>query len=254
MTTYILPYKMGSEGAERLSKKSGWKRIKLENSQYKHNYNNTIINWGSSTRPDHIPSDAMVINTFDAVSNTINKISALRILKRNGVTTVPFTTDFEQAKEWLEDWYKVVGRKQIKGYDGKGLVIFSTIEDLEKCQLYTKLVDCDKEFRVNVVNGKMISGAKKVFSKAAREEGKRPGNIRTGSNGYIFQYTNTYLPQAVCDLAIKAIKALRLDFGGVDIIFNSDTGDAYVLEVNTAPEIGPVTVDDFVFALSAYGV
>ena len=38
--------------------------------------------------------------------------------------------------------------------------------------------------------------------------------------------------------ATKAVAALGLDFGAVDVIYNEKYGRAYVLEVNTAPGLG----------------
>ena len=50
-------------------------------------------------------------------------------------------------------------------------------------------------------------------------------------------------PDPVRDtIAVNAVKALGLDFGAVDIIYNEKENQYYVLEVNTAPGLEGTTL------------
>jgi glutathione synthase/RimK-type ligase-like ATP-grasp enzyme len=55
-------------------------------------------------------------------------------------------------------------------------------------------------------------------------------------------------PNTVEEQAIKAVQALGLDFGSVDVIWNERHSLPYVLEVNTAPGLVGTTVTNFVNA------
>ncbi len=59
--------------------------------------------------------------------------------------------------------------------------------------------------------------------------------IRSYANGFLFSRYGIYPSEARDQLAVKAVAALGLDFGAVDLI--EDKGKFYVLEVNTAPGI-----------------
>jgi D-alanine-D-alanine ligase-like ATP-grasp enzyme len=69
--------------------------------------------------------------------------------------------------------------------------------------------------------------------------------VRNHDNGFIFVRNDVKAPSSVEEQAVRAIKALGLDFGAVDIIWNDKQQKAYVLEVNTAPGLEGSTVDDY---------
>lgn len=52
--------------------------------------------------------------------------------------------------------------------------------------------------------------------------------------------------------AIKAVNALGLDFGAVDIVTEKNTGIPYVLEVNTAPGNEGTTTQKYVDSIIEY--
>ena len=52
-------------------------------------------------------------------------------------------------------------------------------------------------------------------------------------------------------LAINAIRALHLDFGAVDIIYNERENQFYVLEVNTAPGLEGTTLQKYTESINA---
>lgn len=98
---------------------------------------------------------------------------------------------------------------------------------------FTQFIESDREFRVQVYRSAHLGTYEKVL--------KRPWELKRGSigrnhrRGYGFELVKGELvPRAAVDEAIKAVRALGLDFGAVDIIHGMD-GHHYVLEVNTAP-------------------
>ena len=71
-------------------------------------------------------------------------------------------------------------------------------------------------------------------------EATLPDNdVHTSTNGYGFKWVTRGIPEEVEDAARDAVTNLYLDFGGVDVLW--DGTSAYVLEVNTAPELTPLS-------------
>jgi glutathione synthase/RimK-type ligase-like ATP-grasp enzyme len=58
------------------------------------------------------------------------------------------------------------------------------------------------------------------------------------------------LSEAAKEASIRAVAALGLDFGGVDILVKKD-GSCAVLEVNSAPGIEGTTLDKYAEAINA---
>ena len=85
-----------------------------------------------------------------------------------------------------------------------------------------------------------------VQRKARNPEVDKPNwKVRNHDNGFIFVRGGFTAPDAVLEEARRAIKALGLDFGAVDIIWNDKQGKAFVLEVNTAPGLEGQTIEDY---------
>lgn len=80
----------------------------------------------------------------------------------------------------------------------------------------------EREFRVHVFKGKSLRISEKLFN----DEGKYTTIKPTLSRR-----------KHIREAAKQAVEALGLDFGTVDILADEDR--AYVLEVNTAPGVGP---------------
>jgi glutathione synthase/RimK-type ligase-like ATP-grasp enzyme len=88
-----------------------------------------------------------------------------------------------------------------------------------------EFVSAPREYRVHIFNGKSIRISEKAF-----------GETGTSSTG---NYT-TRKPQHdvshVREAAKKAMQAVGLDFGAVDVLANDN--QAWVLECNSAPHLG----------------
>jgi hypothetical protein len=75
--------------------------------------------------------------------------------------------------------------------------------------------------------------------------------IRSHDNGWVFCREGVELPESVSNTALRAVEALGLDFGAVDLAI-SKKGKVCVFEVNTAPGIEGTTVTNYTKAIKAY--
>jgi hypothetical protein len=107
------------------------------------------------------------------------------------------------------------------------------------------------EYRIHVMLGKVIY----VQRKALRTDELRPDEpdftIRNHDNGFIFTTGGIQAPDRVLDASIRAVAALGLDFGAVDIKYHQRR-DAYaVLEINTAPGLTGSTIEAYTNTLNS---
>ena len=119
---------------------------------------------------------------------------------------------------------------------------------LPDAPLYTQYVNKRKEFRVHVCANKVFDVQQKVRS--SRYQGVAGFEVRNTANGFIFQRMGITVPDSAYFEAIKAITALGLDFGAVDVIWNESQDKAYVLEVNTAPGLEGSSVLNYARVIS----
>ena len=80
----------------------------------------------------------------------------------------------------------------------------------------------------------VIDVVQKRLRNGVKDQEGRNEYIRNLANGWIFAHENVNCPDNVKQEALKAVAALELDFGAVDVVVDKE-GKAYVLEVNTAP-------------------
>ena len=242
--TYIYPYNKASESAKLLAQALGIKKIKREGSNFKGSRRKTVINWGCTSLNREI-LQCNIINHSEAVKLAANKLDCFRKLSHLGVSTVPWTTDWQEVLSWLESGAKVVARHKLESSEGKGIEIFTNPLDLERpAPLYTKYIKKTEEYRIHVCFGRVID----VTRKALRNGGE-PNDVRNHANGYVFAREGVVAPDKVLHESLCAVDALGLDFGAVDIIWNRTHDKAYVLEINTAPGIEGTTLERYARAL-----
>lgn len=250
MKPVFYPYKMKSSSAKTLAKEFGVERVR-HYGHFRNNYKRPIINWGNTTRPDWMKrwSDQVILNKPEAVEIAANKLLTFQKFSEHAVKCPEWTTSIDDANEWLDNGETVVERETVIGKGGQGIIIVNRdpVEGkhddayLGKSPLYTKYFKKKQEFRVHVVRGKIISFAekkKKVGEKANYQ-------IRNADNGWVFCHENVILPEVVKEESIKAVAALELDFGAVDIGYNVKKNEPCVFEVNTAPGIEGSTIEHY---------
>lgn len=245
MRLRILPYKRGSHSAKILSHKLGILRLKTQGSSFIPRLTDKIINWGCSST--ELPTN-LLINQPTSVARASDKVAAFRTMYLCG--TVPFTVSKEIAKEWQEQGDTVVARTLTRAHSGRGIVICKPQHLLPDAPLYTKYIKKCHEFRVHVAFGEVIDVQRKMRCRDTPDD-QVNWQIRNHTNGFIFGREEVELPDIALEQAVVAVEALELDFGAVDVIYNSHYDAYYVLEVNTAPGLTDTTATKYKEAFHA---
>lgn len=232
-------------------------RLFIEGGTYQPRPNDKIINWGSSQVPGnwkqfHGFADIFLNSPVDVAisSNKLKTFNAFALPQADMHGLYPdFTTQVEVAKEWVANGCLVVCRTKLSSHSGEGIILATKEEDLPaNCPLFVKYVKKAKEFRVHVAFGNVID----VQEKRKRIDYTDEVNyaVRNHHTGWVYCREQIDEPNTLREVAIKAINALCLDFGAVDIIYNRYKDACYVLEVNTAPGLEGTSVDNYVNAFS----
>jgi hypothetical protein len=249
----IYPYNLGSGSARSLSfnlQDHRAKRVRPDGN-YKHKWNShAIINWGNSDIPDWHRDErsSLWLNHATVVSRATDKVQCLQILKDAGVSVPEFTSDRMTAEGWCREGHIVYCRTLTRASAGRGIILATMPREIRPAPLYTKRLAIKGEYRVHVFNGKVIDYQKKRKREEAIENGDIEDNIRNLDNGWVYCRNNINRIQDNETLAIQAVDALGLTFGGVDIIRDINRR-SYVLEVNTAPGLEGITLTNYTKAI-----
>lgn len=249
---WLFPYKGGSESAEKLSEKLGILKIKREGSTFVGKAGAFILNWGAGTGNFNANIGfAKVLNPPNLVDIAINKKAFFSAMLGDNAPRLPFwTTSEQQARAWLATGYKVVIRKVLEGSKGEGIVLAKKPLDFQAGKLYTMLEPSTHEYRTYVFDGKVIDAREKVLKAGETAD---PDNMRYDDAKYLFKNMDLLtLPGEVILHSERCAKKLGLLTGGVDVIYNSGSKTATVLEFNTAPYLGDYTVTKYANALKDY--
>jgi glutathione synthase/RimK-type ligase-like ATP-grasp enzyme len=182
------------------------------------------INWGRNYARTRLNPD---------ISNATNKRRMRELFREHGVPMPELYYDIPQS--W-SGYFPCVGRPDTHT-KGRGFWLCRNVNDVRRALHGTRrkkaathfmeFIRADHEYRVHIFKGRSIRISEKEFY--INEDGKR-------------DYTTvrpTGRTRHVREAAKKAVDALGLDFGAVDILATDD--DCWVLEVNTAPGLGGST-------------
>lgn len=249
----VLSYKMASKGGKALALALGIKRLSHKAGEWRNNFDELVVNWGTSTErlPAHLANRRIRwLNKPEAVSMAADKLSSFRAMADYGVSTVPFTTDYREAQGWLDNG-PVVVRHKLRGNSGEGIELLKE-GGIPLAPLYTKYVPKKQEYRIHVFQGNVIIKQRKARNKAVAD-GEVNWQIRNHGNGFIFARNEEgdEIPEGVISESIRAVTAHGLDFGACDVGWNAHEEKAYVYEVNTACGLEGSTLQDYVEAIKA---
>lgn len=226
----IRSYKAGSKSARALADYLGIKILKQEGSQFVSRENDVVINWGNSSSFGSNLRLGKVVNAPLEVGYATNKLDTFNTLHAYSVSIPRFTTDSVLAHNTYK---RVFVRQSLTGHSGEGIIVVDSedVEELPPAPLYVDAIAKKNEYRAIVVADKVVDLKQKRLSSDAPED--RSKFIRNLKNGWIFARENIEYVEGLNEIAVKAVQALGLDFGAVDIITDRNN-TLYILEVNTA--------------------
>ncbi len=230
----LQPYSMSSEGAKELYKalKSQTPNVSIKAPGFIPQPNDVVINWGCGFHTIDNPHNVKIFNPNHLLKQAINKLVFFKHLDNyKGVSKVPFFTNKQDAMDHLANkGGKVYCRTRLSKSAGRGIVIAKTPQEVVDAALYTVGMPNTHEYRIQMFHDRVIS----ELEKRMRKDAVVNHDIRTDKNGWYYK-KDIDVPPVVISVACNTIKALGLDFGGVDIIYDKHTNKAWTLEVNTAP-------------------
>lgn len=225
----------------------------------------------------HMPR--IEFNKRHALSMAGSKYRATLVMGKAGVNVPPTQKDFPSLEQFGENERQWLGRRfhHARGtdivrwyYDIGAAEMIADGED-GNSDYYVQYIKPHKEWRIHVMCGDVILAQKKYFreelfdrivadecydgdithkhycdtwehSDAAIKLIAESQIIRNNDHGWGFHNMNDIanVPSDVIVQALRAVKAIGLDFGAVDVIstdekYQDGTRKAYVLEINTAP-------------------
>ncbi len=240
-----------SNGAKELATYMEVKRL-LSNgrSTFRGRAGDVIINWGNVKNK---LSNVQYVNPLEAVARAGNKLTTLSYLNRAGVSIPRYVTSRNELPREDNLW---VARTELYGHSGDGIVV-DVPSELPAAPLYTEYIEKTKEYRAIVVDGKVVDfKQKKKRNKVSEDnpegfEGEHDEHVWNLDGGYIFARNSISHPEEADIQSIKAMEALGLIYGAVDLIENSD-GEIFVLEINTAFGLEGETINLVGDALNEY--
>jgi glutathione synthase/RimK-type ligase-like ATP-grasp enzyme len=199
------------------------------------------IRWGNTIVLDH-NKNTIVYNQSSAITMATNKNVARMVFTQNDVRTPELYYYIHFGDSLVR--FPIVARP-VNHCQGKNFVVLHNHaefishytqnnpmpyidEDFGPNWYYSEYIDKDREFRVHCAHGKILEIMEKP-----RGEGYAWNRAINGEPFKRVKQEDYHWD--VCFQALDAMKALGLDFGGVDVILKGD--NAYVLEINTAPTL-----------------
>lgn len=194
-----------------------------------------LVNWGNSTG-----YESPHLNAYESVARAVNKLGCFNSL--DGKANVPPSmctgvSDRVDVNTGPNIW---LARRTLTGSGGNDIVVVRPGDEWPVAPLYVQYIPKLVEYRVHVFKEedsfRILTRQKLRESDAEQTNDQRL--IRNRDNGWVFALVRDEGGAVKAEAeAQKAISALGLDFGAVDVIIGRDDGLAYVLEVNTAPGI-----------------
>lgn len=261
-----------------------------------------VMGWGAKTKEDVKLSATHVLNHPNDIRTNRNKFRALEMMQAAAVNVAPFADSGSVIKA-LDDnknqlALPLVGRTKFH-QGGANFITCLTrthvnnaidtfTNRIGKSSYFQNYIDIVDEYRLHVVNGKLIYAQKKVprdnmveahveqqsdkIKRMAEKNGKKidedtlkyaleyqgkkiagPDNIiKSNTRGYKFSSIKLEnVKKDLLDQSVAALKALKLQFGAVDCCVDAD-GKAWIIEVNTGPGLEGSSFEAYVHAFSEW--
>lgn len=208
----------------------------------------TIICWGATL------SEMDDVRVLNSMNRSMNKFEEVNKLQAAGVATIKAVKSNSSPT-----YMRSLGYIPRSKYHQGGLDLLGMEE--ERYDYWTVKLNFVKEFRVHSFAGKSIRAGQKVLRDGfhvVSEAEWHPNTetlahpwVRGWDGGWKLSYKDFRSTPEMRDLAHRAVSAMGLVFGAVDMGQTED-GKLYVLEVNTAPGIEGGTIDCYVRTINKW--
>ncbi|MGM0410091.1 MAG: ATP-grasp domain-containing protein [Bacillota bacterium] len=197
---------------------------------------NKLIRWGCiASFP--LNEKSIVYNNRNGIKNASNKLKSRKIMEDNNVP-IPQTWNDKEMPD-----FPCIGRP-LQHFGGRNFYFCEDKIDWNNAKrkgakYFSKYYPKTKEYRVHVASGKVIILAEKITPDNTSEQAWNLSKKGVCEEFNTLRWSE--YPKDICDIAVKAVKSLGLDFGAVDIMAEPNDDSlpyAVVLEVNTAPKLG----------------
>lgn len=185
-----------------------------------------VVRWGNRIE---LPKDAnsIIYNDNKSSKKASNKKLAREIFMENNILCPKLLTP-----ETDNLTYPIIARP-LEHSKGENFVVIENYDQFVQHYktnhtgwYYSEFIDKDREFRVHCAHGKIL---------AIMEKPKGEGlawNRVLNEDPFVRVKQDEYKCK-LFSIALKAMKAIELDFGGVDIMLKDNI--PYVIEINTSP-------------------
>ncbi len=185
-----------------------------------------VLNWGGS---EALPSELIILNRPEAVRISSDQVESLRRFGELAPRTVARPDDTR-----LLGTERVVAKRR-HGARGSGKAVISAhagLGERVRYDLFQELVPRHREYRISLLNGRVVSAYLKRATEGTSADDLRPN--------WSFERADV-LPRAVVSAAQQAAQRIGLDYSGVDVI-EDPAGRVYCLEANAAPGMSEHTL------------
>ena len=185
-----------------------------------------------------------IINNYDSFTISEDKFQTSYILNQRGVRTAGYRLchrdDPHILEETFNNWNKQMVYKPTDGWGGVGLAKIEDDSAFDMLKSFAnhgrdrhifveKFIKYDNtDYRVDIVDGRFIAC---YGRKAPKNDWKT--NITSGGSIMLREDINEN--SEVVKIAQKAVKAIGLEIAGVDLIYDKQSKEFVVLEVNGIP-------------------
>lgn len=194
-----------------------------------------VIRWGNRIEAE-TNKGSIVYNKAEAIANATDKKLSREIFIKEKVRTPQLVTPSTvKNNQW-----PIIARPS-RHAKGKNFIVLKDINTFRQHYsqhnkdgwYYSEFINKEREYRVHCAHGKVLA----VMQKTAGGDKIAWNRAVTGEP--FTRVAQENYPFSVCFQALKAVKALGLDFAGVDVMEITENGkpQGYVLEVNTSPTL-----------------
>lgn len=192
----------------------------------------TIFRWGYR---GNIPQCRLEVNTTPAMGLVGDKGKFRELCAEEGLAPRTYRTFERMARHMLLGKRTPLVIRPIHHKQGKNLHVIKDMDEaVAAAEQYSEwyaseLIDKVCEYRAVVVQGRILF----IYEKVPDDRSQVAWNHAQGGTSEVLKWSNW--PSNVVENAIRSFNLSGLSFGAVDIMVDRD-GNAYCLEINTAPE------------------